>query len=1018
MIKMLNIFTQGKALKKGESTTPNAHHSEQALLPLPYYSWGKDAHSDRFLEQSDLWDAQQQVKADPNSAEKQEILADSFMVRSQAKPDASPAFELESALTSAISSTSPDQPERLLRRESKLAVFYERRYVLKGKMDDLKAGIALATRVAEGTPDSDMAKPHRLTCLSNLLAHRFEWKGNPHDMNKAVAFAAAAVDLAGPFMRNAGNPDGISRLTRNLSGKLELRSKYTGSLSDLEQAIEEAERALELMSGHNPDRLPYIGEVGNMRARKFQKSQDIDDLKGGIAAMERAVVAATGNAELPRLHDNMANAYFAWYESNGSKPALKLAIERADEARRVQSRLAQSHPDMGRYLSSLAQKYAARAQANKRHPRWAFLAERFAKSALKRLPEEHPDRAEALECLADVKVLAYGREPRIRPEVREEARRLLQEEVHRRNRRALRSQVTITMELVETPSHNMHNAVSTYLDAARQVNSHPFTCIRACSKLGDMKMTNMEFEDAANAYEKAIALWPRLNPRTLVRDDMEYVISKLSGLGALAAICIYRSNARRSTSDALQALESGRGIIASLTIEASDLRKEHTDLHQRYTDMCHAISSPLMPPTANNKKVPKASIAAAIARRNQEFQDLDQLEREIRSLPGFEKFPHTQSIIEFTELAGRGPIVCFSTTGDITIAFLVTTRGVEIIFLDKISYEDLRGHVEFLVRGKSPSKVRKSKKAENNELVRKTLKWLWTCAVEPVLRHLNLIKNIPPKTLPRIWWVTSGLLGLLPLHAAGTGWGTSRNNTMSHVVSSYAPTFKALAYVRQKQLRRLGDPGTKFLVVRAPERKGCKPLDPNQTELEGVLKNFGPDMVKESLPSSPSPEEVLENLKTANIAHFICHGISEAHNPSRGGLQLRDGQDGRLTIHDLASCSLDQVQIAYLSACSTAQNKTNDLVDESIHVASAFNLVGFTHVIGTLWEASDEIAAMVAPTFYKVLSGKIQEELSDNDAVAYALHEAVISLWRKNGKIEKKKRDRVDNWVPFIHIGA
>ncbi|KAF4629704.1 hypothetical protein G7Y89_g8444 [Cudoniella acicularis] len=501
---------------------------------------------------------------------------------------------------------------------------------------------------------------------------------------------------------------------------------------------------------------------------------------------------------------------------------------------------------------------------------------------------------------------------------------------------------------------------------------------------------------------------------------MEYVISKLSGLGALAAICICRSKVRRSARylDTLQALEPGRGIIASLTIQASDLKKERTDLHQRYTDLCHAISSPLMPPTANNKAVPKASVAAAIARRNQEFQDLDLLEREIRSLPGFGKFPHTQSTIDFTDLARRGPIVCFSTTGDITIAFLVTTRGVEVISLDDISYEDLRGHVEFLVRGKSPSKVRKSKKAENNELVRKALKWLWTCAVEPVLRHLNLINNVPPKMLPRIWWVTSGLLGLLPLHAAGSGWGTSRNNTMSHVVSSYTPTFKALAYVRQKQLRPLGDPGTKFLVVRAPERKGCKPLDPNQTELKGVLKKFGPDMVKESLPSSPSPEEVLESLKTANIAHFICHGISEAHNPSRGGLQLHDGEDGRLTIHDLASCSLDQVQIAYLSACSTAQNKANNLVDELIHVAGAFNLVGFTHVIGTLWEASDEIAAMVAPTFYKMLNGKIQEGLSDNDAVAYALHEVVISLWKKNGKIEKKKRDRVDDWVPFIHIGA
>ena len=122
--------------------------------------------------------------------------------------------------------------------------------------------------------------------------------------------------------------------------------------------------------------------------------------------------------------------------------------------------------------------------------------------------------------------------------------------------------------------------------------------------------------------------------------------------------------------------------------------------------------------------------------------------------------------------------------------------------------------------------------------------------------------------------------------------------------------------------------------------------------------------------------------------------------------------------------SLDQAQLAYLSACSTAENSSQDLIDEVIHIASAFQLVGFPHVLGTFWEADDDAANCIARVFYTELARNLEASPDgrDQDAFAYALHHAVGAL--RVGQVEngmrpkKKPNDNVITWAPFIHLGC
>jgi CHAT domain-containing protein len=87
-----------------------------------------------------------------------------------------------------------------------------------------------------------------------------------------------------------------------------------------------------------------------------------------------------------------------------------------------------------------------------------------------------------------------------------------------------------------------------------------------------------------------------------------------------------------------------------------------------------------------------------------------------------------------------------------------------------------------------------------------------------------------------------------------------------------------------------------------------------------------------------------------------------------------------------------------------------NLADESIHLASSFQLAGFRHVIGTLWGADDNAAVEVAKKFYKDLP-----QYSENGYVsaARALHDAVISF-RNTGENWKD----ISKWAPFIHLGC
>jgi CHAT domain-containing protein len=147
---------------------------------------------------------------------------------------------------------------------------------------------------------------------------------------------------------------------------------------------------------------------------------------------------------------------------------------------------------------------------------------------------------------------------------------------------------------------------------------------------------------------------------------------------------------------------------------------------------------------------------------------------------------------------------------------------------------------------------------------------------------------------------------------------------------------------------------------------------------------------------------VLVVLRKARWAHFACHGAAELANPSASRLLLTDHEERPLTVVDVARLRLEGTELAFLSACETVR-PGGLLPDEAIHLASAFQLAGYRHVIGTLWSIDDEHAVDIADDVYAAITA--------TGNVAGAVHAATR-------RVRNRWVDRPSAWASHIHVGS
>ncbi|EHA58496.1 hypothetical protein MGG_08677 [Pyricularia oryzae 70-15] len=311
------------------------------------------------------------------------------------------------------------------------------------------------------------------------------------------------------------------------------------------------------------------------------------------------------------------------------------------------------------------------------------------------------------------------------------------------------------------------------------------------------------------------------------------------------------------------------------------------------------------------------------------------------------------------------------------------------------------------------------------------LEWLWDSVVNPILNSLGFYKPSSSDQLPHIWWIPTGIASHLPLHAAGYHLKCTGETALDRVASSYASSVKSIIHSRRRPFQPASDRQTRHSVVvsmkNTPKLEPLRHADAEIDEVLAACKSMG---ISGKRPQKCKPDLSLA-LQDCEIFHFAGHGGADQLEPLHSKLLLDDWDSDPFTVAALESNpALNPPFLAYLSACGTGQILDQSSVDESIHLANAFQLAGFRHVIGTLWSVDDALCVDMARIVYELL----QKRGMDDECVSRALHHATRTLrdgWvdatdvgrgTRHAQIDAVASDELEReqplWAPYVHFGV
>jgi hypothetical protein len=914
---------------------------------------------------------------------------------------------------------------------SNLAVTLRTRFDHTGTLADVDAAITVSQHVVNATP---VDHPNRARYLSNLgaaLEARAGRTGTLADLDAAVEAGRQAMQTI-----PAGDPERAAILA-NLGNALYARFKRAGAMADLDDAVEAGLQVLQGFPDDHRDRSMYLSNLASALQTRFERTGALADLDTAIACSSQAVQAVTSrDADRGGHLSNLGLALRTRFNRTGSLADLDAAVTYSSEAVQAtpsdHSRRAGRVNNLGIALRTRFEQTGELADLDA-----AITASQEAAQAI---PMDDPRRASIMANAGGVLHTRFDRTGELADldaaitASREAAQAALADDPKRAEILTSLGSALLARFKRTAAVADRDAAVDRLEEAANVFSAAPSARI-AASRAGATVAASTDRARAARLLEKAVLLLPEVAPRSLVRSDQQHAIEQFAGLPADAAALALSDptcpEAERPLR-ALQLLEIARGILLSQVLstrsDLSELRDRHPGVAARFTELRELLDQPS--PGAG-REIPGGAGGAvdllqdAIQGRRQAAAEFTELLAEIRRLKGFESFALPMPPEQLTAHAGRGAIVVLNISKYRSDAILLTSQGITSCPLHDLDQSNVISQINGFHEAVHTIAVAESiqERLNGQETLQKTLIWLWESAAEPVLRALGYLTAPPPgEPWPRLWWAPGGLLSLLPIHAAGHHTDSpdqGRRTVMDRVISSHTPTIGALAYARAARTNQAPVPGGKSLIVAMPTTPGLPdegrltyvPVEADllSRRLPNPLLLTETPITDESIGQIPTKATVLEHLPNCGIAHFSCHGIAHPADPSQSRLLLHDHQQDPLTVAALASITLNQAQLAYLSACGTARATRPRLLDESIHLASAFQLAGFPNVIGTLWEIDDNLAVQIAVDFYAAITrsdGTVSAASS-----AHALHSVIRGL-----------RDQLPGapyfWASYIHAGA
>lgn len=785
---------------------------------------------------------------------------------------------------------------------------------------------------------------------------------------------------AGDWRRDrlGSRDDGKSRvgLTSVLAHAMATRYEQTGDFADLDDALTLATTALELAAASDPPRqVEATGQLCRIYALRHERTRDRADLVRAIESAERLVaVLPADNRQRTTALSNLTALLIRRYHADQDPADLEYAIQAAQEA--LDSTPANRPAACASAQAALAHALLERVDRPTRGTaelapaidpaRTADLARAvdLARSAARGATEDLLATGERLDVLMSALCARYDRTP---------------------NEADLAEVIDLAWQVLRADSGRPSSSLETVERCASWAAGHG------------------AWEPAAELYEACVDLMAALASPDRHSETRRYWLSKWALLTRRASACALNVGDPRR---AAALLERGRGVLLSqrfdLRTDLADLRAVDDDLAERLevlrgrlydVPLLGAGPAPRIYALDSDKEPPDVG-----SQRRRWLREYGELLAEVRSKPGFEQYLRPVQWDELIAQASPGPVVVPTISEFRSDALILSDGGLRTVELPHATPEALQHAVSCMLSALKRSKTAWLHRDRDSQLhaqseIGAVLAWLWDAIAEPVLEELGLTGPPEPhQPWPRLWWVPTGQLSLLPLHAAQR----SEQCVLDRAISSYAPTVRALSVARAQRPPR----NRSILAVAMPATPGASPLPFADRETVALAERFG-GIVILSGPQA-TRERVRAQMPEHSWAHFACHGWTNTADPGADLLLLHDHRHHPFTISEIADLRLNDAELAYLSACETAR-AADGLADEAVHLGSAFQLAGYQHVVATLWAVRDDVGAELADHFYAHL-------LDEQAGPAAALHHASRHI-----------RDKFSNfpglWAAHLHMG-
>ncbi|KAF3190682.1 hypothetical protein TWF788_008203 [Orbilia oligospora] len=867
---------------------------------------------------------------------------------------------------------------------SHLALCYNDRYKWSGSYDDLCVAIKSIAEALATKPENDQIRRALLSKLFHCLNDRFLQTGNIDDLEAVINAGKEAATAIDDLSEKAV-------ISNNLASCLKKRFDRTGSLKDLHMGIKASREALAILVDDNPQRITALSNSITFFEARYVLIGDLDDLQTAIK-IGGEVLAGTPHNDPDRISrvGNQIGLLLSRFRRTGNLDDSNTAINMGKEVMATipNNALPASPSFVNNLVGCLGDRFLMTDDMND-----IIMAIKIGQQSLEEIAaEDHLKRSPILMNLGRHFSYKFDRTNNVNDLnlAIEFTQRALSETASDYRNKAVPSDSEKAISLLKEAAESPHSPTNIRIVAARTA------VIRLISE--------GMLSEASQMAELGIKLLPLVAPRQLNQRDQQHMIAESAGLASIAASLALEFG--KDAYQAVQLLELGRGVITSLRLGfrtgLSELRSKHPEVAENFERLRDILDS-----QATRMADVPVSLAARIVQDNANLEFEKIIDR-IRLLPNFENFLLPPAADKLMVAACQGPVVFINVSTHRCDALIIEAQIIRSVCLPDLSEQDIKKNVNFM-RSIHSTHALSSPNAVSQMF--RMLEWLWDTVVNPILKELKIFGPPPNDDWPRIWWIPTGQLSLLPLHAAGyhsqepinghcrtlvlsgtneTGYCPPPNSTtLDRVVSSYSSSIKALLYSRQNvQTSESHDRPNEALLVSMDRTPGYSDLE-YATEEARTLESLLSSQITTVKLERPCKKAILDRLSSCSIFHFAGHGESDSFDPSKSSLLVSDWQENPLTVEHLIKLNFKSPLLAYLSACSTSNNSAEKLQDEAIHLVTACQLAGFQHVVGSLWEVSDKHCVTAAEEMYKTI---VEGGFIDGNKISFGVHKATRRL--------------------------